>query len=543
MGSGPGRDLRTARAAVDDGGGGRAPSATALKDASLVVEGGCQDSVSEDPGRRVARHGNQVVIEVGGDAGRVIVVDPTGWNVVDESPVLFRRTQLTGVLPTPVRGLTVDSLHPLLNIHSESWPLYVAALVASFIPGIPHPLLIFQGEQGTGKSSAARITVGLVDPSPAPLRTAPSDENGFALIASSAWAIALDNVSSIRPWLSDALCRAVTGDASVRRRLYADQALVVFRYQRVVILTSIDPGALRGDLAERVLPIELEPISPGARLADEELNRRFEELKPGVLGAILDLLVESVRNLPDVQLTELPRMADFARILAALPEQLGADLVDRYVDTGRRVAADVLDGDPLAQAVVQFVEQSGDGWEGTNEQLRQILMPEDRIPRAYPKTARAMSQALRRAAPILRGAGVMVHFPPKKDKRRILRLERRDSLQPPTQPRLPEEGDHERAREQGERDVVGDMGDEGGSSGDPPGSETEFREVVDLLQREFDATVLPSSAADYIQLRSGEGAMARAITSELTALRYPPPTGASEWTRAAVVHLRGGSEV
>jgi hypothetical protein len=53
--------------------------------------------------------------------------------------------------------------------------------------------------------------------------------------------VVLDNISGIPDWLSDALCRAVTGDGMVRRRLYENDDLTVLAFRRVVALTSIDP--------------------------------------------------------------------------------------------------------------------------------------------------------------------------------------------------------------------------------------------------------------------------------------------------------------
>jgi hypothetical protein len=41
-------------------------------------------------------------------------------------------------------------------------------------------------------------------------------------------------------WLSDAICRAVTGDADVRRRLDSDGDLAIFAFRHVVMLTGID---------------------------------------------------------------------------------------------------------------------------------------------------------------------------------------------------------------------------------------------------------------------------------------------------------------
>jgi hypothetical protein len=75
--------------------------------------------------------------------------------------------------------------------------------------------------------------------------------------AAGSWVVGVDNLSTIPAWWSDALCRAVTGDGDVRRKLYSDADLTVFASRRVVLLNGIDLGVVRDDLSERLLTIDL----------------------------------------------------------------------------------------------------------------------------------------------------------------------------------------------------------------------------------------------------------------------------------------------
>lgn len=227
---------------------GRARSSAALTDALAVLEGAALAVPREPLALRVAGHGDGVVLDLGDETGRAVVIEPGRWRVVDRSPVLFGRSELIGALPTPERGGSLDELRSLLNITDASWPLVVGSLVGALLPDIPHPILALLGEQGTGKTTIARLLARTVDPSPAQVRGEPRDAEGWALAAGSSWVVALDNLSSIRPWLADCLCRAVTGDGLVKRALYTDSSLSVVSFRRVVTLTAVDTGALRGDL-------------------------------------------------------------------------------------------------------------------------------------------------------------------------------------------------------------------------------------------------------------------------------------------------------
>ena len=116
------------------------------------------------------------------------------------------------------------------------------------------------------------------------------------------------------------MCRAVTGDGDVRRRLYSDADLAVFAFRRVVLLNGIDLGAMRDDLAERLMTVEVHPIT--RRRYDADLMAAWEAAHPRILGALLDLAAQVLTVLPDVRLADPPRMADFARVLAAVDHVL-----------------------------------------------------------------------------------------------------------------------------------------------------------------------------------------------------------------------------
>jgi Mg-chelatase subunit ChlI len=59
-------------------------------------------------------------------------------------------------------------------MREEYWPLVLAWLVAALIPEMPHPVLLLRGEQGTAKSTAAKMLTSLLDPCASQLRTAPA---------------------------------------------------------------------------------------------------------------------------------------------------------------------------------------------------------------------------------------------------------------------------------------------------------------------------------------------------------------------------------
>ena len=440
----------------------RTPGASALADALNVLTGEALNAEPEPVHLRLATYGDGIVIDLADADGRAIIVRPGAWEVVERSPVLFRRTALTGALPIPERGGKLTELRDLLNVTDEGWPLIVGWLVAALLPDIPHAVLLLSGLQGTGKSCAARVLVLLFDPSAAPLRSDPRDLEQWQIAAAGSWAVAIDNLSGVPPWLSDAICRAATGDGLVKRKLYTDGDLSVLAFRRVVPLTSIDAGALRGDLGERLLLADLEPIPPAERQTEQELDALFADRRPRLLGALLDAVAATLAKLPDVRPDGLPRMADFGRVLAAADAAGVTDgALERFLGQQGRIAAEVVDADPFATALVEFVRQKGD-WHGTATELLAALLPEhDKLPHGWPKR-NGVTGRLKRLTPALAAQGVAVRVPKERSNRgRIITLEstRSDSSQ---SSQCAECGD---ARPVSGSDVPSDSGD---GSDDPP---------------------------------------------------------------------------
>jgi hypothetical protein len=403
---------------------GRTPGGSALSDALNVLLGEALDAEAEPVHLRIARDGESIVIDLADAEGRAVVVRAGAWEVVERSPVLFRRTALTAAMPIPERGGSLAELRDLLNVTADTWPLVLGWLIAAMVPDIPHPILLLSGLQGTGKSCAARTLVLIFDPSAAPLRAEPRKLDDWQVAAAGSWAVAIDNLSAIAPWLADALCRAATGDGLVKRALFTDSELAVLSFRRVIILTSIDAGALRGDLGERLLLADLEPIRESERREEKEIDAAFAERLPRVFGALLDAVEAVLAKLPDVRLERRPRMADFGRLLAACDAAGVTDgALPCYLSQGGRIAEEVVDSDPFGCAVVELIAKGGT-WEGTATDLLGALLDDPaKLPHGWPPR-NGVSGRLKRLIPALKVQDVRVTFERVgQSRRRIIRLE------------------------------------------------------------------------------------------------------------------------
>jgi hypothetical protein len=269
---------------------GRSVSKNAIDQALCALEGfAVHDRDEREVHLRVAEHEGGIYIDLGDETGACIEVTAAGWRVLDAAPVLFRRPDAMRALPRPVPGGSLADLRQFVNTADEdALFMFVAWEVAAYRPHRPFTILAVHGEQGTAKSTAARVARALVDPNASPVRSAPRSEDDLAVAAVHSHVIGFDNLSGVQPWLSDALCRLATGGGLSKRTHYTNDDETVLDAIRPVIVNGIDDVATRGDLAERCLVLVLEPIPKKKRRDEEAFWRDFAAAAPRILGYLLD---------------------------------------------------------------------------------------------------------------------------------------------------------------------------------------------------------------------------------------------------------------
>ncbi|MGB9866937.1 MAG: bifunctional DNA primase/polymerase [Bacillota bacterium] len=397
---------------------GRAPGSQALQDALTVLEGDALFGGAEYPVYvRLAPAGDRLYLDLADEQWRAVEISSEGWRVVQDPPVRFRRPRGILSLPQPARGGSLELLRQYLNpsLDDEAWVLLVGWLVGSLHPAGPYPILILQGEQGSGKSLTARVLRALIDPNVAPLRTIPREERDLMIAARNGWVVAYDNLSGLPAWLSDAICRLSTGGGFGTRELFQDVEEILIDAKRPVIINGIDELADRDDLRDRAIIITLPPIPEHERREEGDLWQAFEADHLYILGALLDAVSVALREVSSVRLGRLPRMADFARWVVAaetaLPWPVGT-FIEAYAVNRQAAAEAGLTDNPLAQAIMAAAQAGG--WRGTATELLQRLSQEVdehiRRTKAWPASPRALSNRLRRLASTLRTVGVEVDF-------------------------------------------------------------------------------------------------------------------------------------
>jgi hypothetical protein len=400
---------------------GKPPGAQAMQDALALLEAKAQfDSPTNQTFTRIAPCGDGIYIDLCNERWEAVEITSKGWNVVQNPPVRFRRSRGMQPLPDPARGGSISELRSLINIGDDkNWILLLSWLVAACRPQGPYPLLILQGEQGSAKSTTAKLLRRIIDPATAPLRTPPREERDLLIAANNCWVVAYDNLSGIPQWLSDALCRLATGGGFSTRELYTDTEEVILDLTRPVILNGIDHLAERPDLADRAIILNLPHIEETARRDEAELYKAYERERPYILGALFTAVSVALARLPEVRLPRKPRMADFALWSAAAEPALGFQsgaFMNAYSGNRAEAVQETLDSDLVSAAIVVLMndEQSEGQWTGTAGDLLKHLERtiDDGVKKspAWPKTPRGLSGRLRRLNTFLRESGIAITF-------------------------------------------------------------------------------------------------------------------------------------
>lgn len=393
------------------------------------------------------------------DNWEVVQIGVEGWLIVKstESPIMFRRRlgHQAQVYPAKDYDINVldinvlDQFIGLLNLKDDAGIrlIFKCYLIALLIPGIAKPVLMIHGPKGAAKTTCQDLTKLALDPSKAANLTLPRDTQQLAQQLEHNFLVYYDNVSILREWISNDLCRAVTGTANSKRELYTDDDDIIHQFRRPIGFNGLNLAATRGDLLDRGLIIEVERIDENKRRRLEgDILLEFERIKPQLLGYIFDILVKvlQVKARGGITITSMSRLADFETDCEIIARCLGykEDEFTKAYRANRDVASSVvIEGSQVAKAIIELMNDK-ETWSGTATVLLaelEIAAKKLRIDtikdKSWPKGANVLSRRLTEIKVDLENAGIFISTTENtKTKTKTIVLCKR----PPEQPERPD---------------------------------------------------------------------------------------------------------
>jgi Bifunctional DNA primase/polymerase, N-terminal len=397
---------------------GKGISSQTLQDTLSTLEAiAIFDGETRNVHLRVAEHEGNIYLDLGTPDWKVVEIDSSGWQLVSDPPVRFWRPDSLLPLPYPVEGGSLNELKELLNVDGSAWILIITFLLFCFCPSKTYPVLVISAHRGSGKTAAAEILKGLIDPGKAALIKLQGDTLKLAVTLSRRWLPVYDNVGHISPDQSDDLCRVATNFGYSTRTLHTTDEETTFEFTRPQIITAIDALVTRDDLADRVLMVQLSEITEENRLPQAELNAKVEAARPRILGALLTALSQTLAAIPETKPETLPRMADYALFAIASEKALGlkkGEFRKTFDESRAQSRQIVLESSPVGEAIVRLMEKTDLVWKGTaSELLNELENHTDTATyrsRYFPKASNSLSRQLNRLAPDLKAQGIDVRY-------------------------------------------------------------------------------------------------------------------------------------
>jgi hypothetical protein len=354
---------------------------------------------------RVAENSGVLYIDLGDSKRQVVRITAAGWTLEDQSPVFFRRPEGMLPLPIPERGGSLDELASFLNQSSDQFILSKGFLLASFNPRGPYFIMVLNGAEGSAKSTATRILRALVDPNKIPACGEPRNERDIRVMTLDYYLLAYDNIEKLTPKISNAICRVATRGGHVERGLNTNQKRV--RFPDIClpqIINGIPSFVAKPDLLSRSIVLQLRPVERAR--TEDEFWRDFESKKGRIFGAILDHLVEGMRNYSYLAPSANLRMTDAVTWVVACGITDYEARFRQNLTNNNRV---LLEEDEVAKGIIALMRRRKKPWEGRAMELGLALKEAGYQP---PKNARALSVHLRKVASGLRsGFRIAVEFP------------------------------------------------------------------------------------------------------------------------------------
>nr|WP_299245359.1 hypothetical protein [uncultured Halomonas sp.] len=343
-------------------------------------------------------------------SNRAIRLRPGHWTI-EESGLMFCRSNSGQTLPEPIHGGDIDLLWRIANVPEESHLLIVAWLVECLRPDTPYPIVELLGEHGSAKSTAQIAMRRLIDPNAADLRGVPKSAEDLFVTGGANHIISIENVSHLSSPLQDAMCIVATGGGFAKRKLYSDSDESVITLKRPIILNGIAAAVTQQDLVSRTLTIEM-PVIKSAQ-AKDKLEVEFGENRASIIGGLLDIAAKALEYLPEMTLSdaERPRLVEFAYLGMAVAKAMGKapdEFMDQFNVARQEGLERTLEASPVATAIRDWAEtnpgetcaRSAKDW------LALLNSYKPHGSDSWPRSAKGLGDAMRRAAPALRQLGI-----------------------------------------------------------------------------------------------------------------------------------------
>ncbi len=412
------------------------PSSKLIKGVVTHLDGkAIYESELIEPDVRLIGNTESIEIDLCDSSFNVVRIGRGGFEIAQPERHFLRRH---GLLPLPVPveltpeecRLAIDEFKGLLNVTDDQFILVIGAILMSFHPSGPYPVLFVQGEHGSAKGSLCEAVKWVVDPNKTPHTTLPKDVNDLVIQAASNRVLSFDNVSdyTFNKKLSDMFAQVATGIGLRKRQLYTDDGECVINVSRMIMMNGIDDVVTQSDLVSRAIGLRLNPVNVENRISKSEFNTRLKEVQVSFFSAMVKAISCILRNHEDTKIVSGARMFDMIHWVTAGEEALGweAGTFQQVYEENQKEMTEIgLGEDPLAAAIIRYMSNKSE-WIGNASRLLSCLNASTerglRNTVGWPRSPISLGRSLNRINTSLRSLGIEISRPDRSSSERLIEI-------------------------------------------------------------------------------------------------------------------------
>ena len=331
---------------------------------------------------RVAIHEDTLYYDLCNDDGEVVVIDEDNvgisyLNTVED--LFFRKDNMMNEQLKPIRNSKyklLDFIEEFFNVDEDLKLLLAVYICVAFVPLIDHPILIVEGEKGSGKTTFLRHIGAILNPTKKGVLTLPTNKSDLVTTLNNNYFAPFDNVGKISDEFANVFCQASTGGTMTKRKLFTDNTEYPIDFKRLVALDGINMGIAQSDLLDRAIFIRLKRFEDDEYIPLQFVTKHFNQCLPFALGDIFRILSKALKILPSVNLKTCDRMGDFMlygyAVAEAIKKGYGQKFCDDYKMNRKLSDKAVIEDNPLLDAL-EFFADKHDYWRGKPSDLLKLL--------------------------------------------------------------------------------------------------------------------------------------------------------------------------
>ncbi|MCL1056800.1 ATP-binding protein [Shewanella gelidimarina] len=265
---------------------------------------------------------NSQIVQLSSAGVKVLDVMPASNEDLYFKRPTFQLPMVTPALPCDNTKEELAKLRKYINTDDSTFFLLVAYITYIMAhpkaKGVPYPILMIQGEKGSGKSFFCNnVLRGLLDPSAIGAMALPQ-QSDFVITINGMSLVVIDNLRKLTKKQSDLLCTVATKGTMPKRTLYKTSEVTLLELHAPLVLNGIHDFVKESDLASRCLRVNLNAMKEGTRRPELELKAELDTAMPEIFGALLTLASQALAELPSVEVMHSARMMDFSKWIGAL---------------------------------------------------------------------------------------------------------------------------------------------------------------------------------------------------------------------------------